>query len=129
MEMTKESFDKLVFIDRWMHKEGPASVPNAKHTYQSSYLPPYNSDCDKKYIMLSVYTYPDRYDVKVYYKNGDSINLPCKTENEAYKMLYCFIYDPDMLNFAVNGEKVTEEEFAENESKKRWSLKNLFRRI
>lgn len=78
--------------------------------------------------MLSVYTYPDRYDVKVYYRNGDSINLPCETENEAYAMLYRFVYAPDTLNFKENGEKVTEEEFAKNESKKRWSLKNLFSR-
>ncbi len=32
------------------------------------------------------------------------------------------------LQMFLNGER-TEEKFAENESKKRWSLKNLFRRI
>ena len=124
--MTKDNFNKMVAIDGWTYKEGPSDIPSSKFTYQSSYFPPY--DKYKKYIILAVYTYPTKYVVKVYYKNGDVIDLPCKTENEAYGLLYRFIYAPDTINFTENGEKVTEEEFAKNESKRRWSLKNLFRR-
>lgn len=126
MEMTRENFNKIVTIDGWMHKEGSSNIPNAEFTYQSSYLPPYNK-CEN-YTMLAVYTYPNRYEVKVYYKGGKSINLPCETENEAYGLLYRFIYAPDTINFAENGKKVTEKEFAKNESKRKWSLKNPFRK-
>ena len=126
MEMIKENFDKMVMIDGWTHKEGSPNIPNAKHTYQSSYLPPSNKY--ENYSMLAVYTYPDRHDVKAYCRNGNHINVSCETENEAYGLLYRFIYAPDTINFAENGEKVTEEELAKTESKRRWSLKNLFRR-
>ena len=133
MEMTKENFDKMLFIDGWKQKEGPASVPNAKHTYQSSYIPPY--DKYKKYTILAVYTYPDRYEAKVYYKSGNSLSLPCETENDAYALLYRFIYDPESIRFIEKCEEiekeVTEEEFVSQKEnpfyKMNVAVSNLFK--
>ncbi len=126
MEMTKENFDKMLLIDGWTQKESPVNVPNAKHTYQSSYLPPY--DKYKKYTILAVCTYPDRYDAQVYYKSGDSLCLSFETENEAYAMLYRFIYDPESVRFIEKCEKiekeVTEEEFV-SQKKNPFTIKKV----
>ncbi len=110
--MTKENFDKMLVIDGWMHREGSVS-PDAEYTYMSTYIPPY--DKYNKYTILGVFVYPDRYDISVRYKSGDSLDLSFKTENEAYDMLYRFIYNSESIRYIEKFEfwekKVSEEEF------------------
>ena len=121
--MKKEDFDKVVKIDGWIHKEGPADVPRAKFTYQSTYISPRGN-----IMMVACYTYPDKYVAKVIYRIGGQHDIDFPSEEDAYDLLYRFIYEPDSVKFYEDGKEVSEQEFLDNTEKHKKSLFDIFKK-
>lgn len=100
--MTAKDFHKLALIDNIRVTPFKNNIPNAKHIGGFSYME--DSHCKVKISMISeVYQYPDHYKVKS--RNFNPIEdrygfeVDVKTEDEAYKLLYKILYEPDALTW------------------------------
>lgn len=97
MVMNKETFDKFALIDR-IHSSPVGTGRGYKWIGGTGYVMPPLSDKFKDIRTAFVRQYPDKYSMDInYYDSNRNISLYFDTEDEAYAMLYRFLYMPETI--------------------------------
>lgn len=116
MIMNKDVFEKSAFIDGI--RSIPANVgPGYKWINGTNYIIP-NNDKFTGIRMASIREYPDKYSMSInYFNSSQNISLDFDTEDEAYSMLYRFLYMPETIDYKDLFEEHSEEQLTNEEVK------------
>lgn len=98
MIINKETFEKLALTDQ-IHFNPVNTGRGYKWIGGTGYLMPSLNNKFRDIRMAFVRQYPDKYSMDInYYDSKQNISLYFNTEDEAYAMLYRFLYMPETIN-------------------------------